>query len=44
MKANKPLNRNKSDNRIENLKLLTIKEHSFLHSLEREKDIKGRFI
>lgn len=34
----------KTDNRIENLELLTSSEHMFEHSTERERDSLGRFV
>ena len=35
------INKNKQDNRLENLQLLTVQEHCSLHSKERWASVKG---
>lgn len=38
------INNNPSDNRIENLQIVTREEHCLIHNQTRQRDKKGRFI
>lgn len=38
------INHDKTDNRLENLEMITVGEHNALHNSERGRDEKGRFI
>jgi len=38
------INETRTDNRIENLKVMSLSEHNRLHNLNKRRDSKGRFL